>query len=263
MSKYTTEVRFICENNAGLVESAGGNSVDEVIAKSWDKIFDKKCEFFDENYRQVLCSKILRHYYLREIGSETVGIWKMWVNTRMNEIMPYYNEMYKSKAIEFNPMFDVDLTRKHNRKAEDESKENGTRGVTGSGNNSSSTDGTNSSTGSNSDTRRDLFSDTPQGSLTGVESETYLTNATKIMDSGERNASGEAHETGVAENSYKEDDVTSKTGSASSTEDYLESLTGKQGSGSYSKLLMEYRDTFVNIDMLVIDEFADLFMGLW
>lgn len=47
------------------------------------------------------------------------------------------------------------------------------------------------------------------------------------------------------------------------TEDYLETVQGKNGGASYSKLLMEYRETFLNIDMMVIDNLEDLFMQLW
>ena len=46
-------------------------------------------------------------------------------------------------------------------------------------------------------------------------------------------------------------------------EDYIESISGKQGSASYSKLLTEFRNTFLNIDMMVIEELSDLFMYLW
>ena len=53
------------------------------------------------------------------------------------------------------------------------------------------------------------------------------------------------------------------SGSSNTTESYLETLVGKQSSSSYSKMLMEFRDTFLNIDMLVIDQFKDLFFGLW
>ena len=113
MSKYTTEVRFICEHEAGLDESEGFASVDDIIVSSWNKIFTNKIEFFDEAYRGILCSKILKHYYLREIGAETVGMWKLWINTKLEEIMPYYNQLYLSAKLEFNPFHDVDLTRKH------------------------------------------------------------------------------------------------------------------------------------------------------
>ena len=100
MSKYTTEVRFICESNSGLAESKGCDNVNEVLEKSWNKIFTTNCAFFDEAYRSVLCKKILKHYYLREIGSETVGVWKLWMNTKLEEIMPYYNQLYESAKIE-------------------------------------------------------------------------------------------------------------------------------------------------------------------
>ena len=54
MSKYTTEVRFICESKSGLSESKGFGSVDEVLNSSWDKIFTSKVSFFDEEYRGAL-----------------------------------------------------------------------------------------------------------------------------------------------------------------------------------------------------------------
>ena len=47
------------------------------------------------------------------------------------------------------------------------------------------------------------------------------------------------------------------------TENYLETLVGKQGTESFSSLLNKFRETFLNIDMMVIEEFSDLFFGLW
>ena len=40
MSKYTTELRFICESLAGYDSSQGYGKVSEIIENSWDKIFD-------------------------------------------------------------------------------------------------------------------------------------------------------------------------------------------------------------------------------
>ena len=199
MSKYTTEVRFICESKAGLSESTGCDNVDDIISKSWDKIFTSKAVFFDEKYRSVLCQKILKHYYLREIGSETVGIWKLWLNTRLEEIMPLYNQLYKSALIEFNPLYDVDLKRTHNRKIDSSKQDTGT---------------------------------------------------SQSVSSGEINASGTSR-------------GSSNNGTANSLEDYVENVSGKQGSESYSSMLLKFRETFLNIDMQVIEEFSDLFMGLW
>ena len=247
MSKYTTEVRFICESKSGLSESKGFGSVDEVLNGSWDKIFTSKVRFFDEEYRGVLCKKILKHYYLREIGCETVGIWLLWMNTKLEEIMPYYNKLYESELIKFNPMYDVDWNRKGNKTG----NESGSGSRSTSGNNS----GTNTQSGTSSNTRKDLYSDTPQGALTGIERETYLTNARKVSDSGE---------TGVnASTSGSYEDSESSSNKVDTTEDYVESVSGKQGGSSYSKLLNEFRETFLNIDMQVIENFEEMFMGMW
>lgn len=239
MSKYTTEVRFICESNSGLSEVGMGNKVDAVIDASWDKIFTTQCEFFDESYRSVLCKKILKHFYLREIGSETVGIWKMWMNTKLEEIMPYYNQLYKSALLEFDPLKDYSLERSH--------KKTGVNDKSGN----SDTSETSSSNVNSSATERNLYSDTPQGGVNGLENESYLTNARKVTDENSSSGSGNS-KVGV---DYTEN--------VNTTEDYTEKVIGKISGGSYSKLLSEFRDTFINIDMMVIKEFEDLFMCLW
>ena len=61
MSKYTTEVRFICETAAGLTESVGMSQVDSVLEQSWNSVFTTDTQFFDESYRKPLCKKILKH----------------------------------------------------------------------------------------------------------------------------------------------------------------------------------------------------------
>lgn len=57
-SKYTTEVRFICEQYAGVNESQGYSNVDDIVQKALPKIFDFNFPIFDENYRNVLCKKL-------------------------------------------------------------------------------------------------------------------------------------------------------------------------------------------------------------
>ena len=124
MSKYTTEVRFICEHSAGLSESVGYSSIETVLDASRQKVFDFDYPIIDEAYRATLEKKILKHYYTREICCETVGLWKLFLNCKMNEIMPYYNQLYKSALIEFNPLYDVDLTIDHHRTNDGENESN-------------------------------------------------------------------------------------------------------------------------------------------
>lgn len=259
MSKYTTEVRFICENKSGLEISGGCDDVDKIINNSWDKIFTSKVVFFDEEYRSVLCKKILKHYYLREICCETVGIWILWLNTRLEEIMPYYNQLYESAKIKFDPMHDVDLTREHKR-TENETA-SGNRDKTGNRESNITSNGTTNRTTNSDENKKDLYSDTPQGALTGVENETYLTNARKITDNTNGTDNAEVNNTEKNASDYSDKEKT--TSNVDTTEDYLETLVGKQGTESFSSLLNKFRETFLNIDMQVIEEFSDLFFGLW
>lgn len=251
MANYTTEVRTICENYAGYPHFSGEMSVADIIEKSRTKIFDFSFPIFDEKYRSVLETKILKHYYTREIGLETVGLWKLKLDTKMNEIMPYYNQLYNSTLLEFNPFYDVDITRKHNTRSD------GTKNETNESKNQTMNQNTNKANGNANSTDWTLYSDTPQGGVTGIENETYLTNATK-----ETNQS--ANEVNTISNGSSTGNSNGKTDSViKNVEDYLETVKGKQGTQDYSTLLLKYRETFLNIDMQVIEELNDLFLNLW
>lgn len=279
MSKYTTEVRFICEQKAGLMESAGYGNVNKVLDDSWDKIFTSDVKFFDEDYRSVLCKKILKHYYTREIGCETVGLWTMWMNTRLEEIMPYYNKVYESVNLEFNPLFDTDITTTHNRTETNTGNTKQTsKGEIKENNTSTGSNGTNVNGKTNRDmsttednTQRNLFSNTPQGALNGVESETYLTDARKITDDNSRNENENTTVNQITDNNYTDTENNTQNNNNetvgqtnySTTEEYATHVAGKNGGKSFSNMLTEYRNSLINVDLMVIEEFSDLFMGLW
>lgn len=250
MSKYTTEVRFICETASGLGESKGYADVDTIITNAIPKIFTFTFPIFDENYRTVLEKKILKHFYTREICEETVGLWKLRLDAKLNEIMPYYNKLYNSELLEFNPLYTANLTRK--KKTDYDSNRNTSNN--GTVNSTSNSNG--SGTGTNTNVGLDLYSDTPQGSITNVENETYLTNVRKTTDTGNSSS--------TTSNSTTSNVTNSDTGTdaLNSTEDYLETVIGFEGS-SASDLLIKYRDTFLNIDMMVIGDLETLFFQLW
>lgn len=270
MSKYTTEVRFICESMNNLNESKGYQDVDTIITNAIPKIFNFTFPIFDEKYRLVIEKKILKHFYTREICEETVGLWKLRLDTKLNEIMPYYNKLYKSELFEFNPLYtsnltrtkktDYDSNRNENENINDTTKNNGTTNST----NNSTVNGTENGTSNNNG--RDLYSDTPQGSLTNVENETYLTNARKTVDNGTNSSttSNTSNSTGSVTNTENNTygRVRGNTDALTSTEDYLETVIGFEGI-SASDLLMKYRETFLNIDIMVLNDLENLFFQLW
>ena len=242
MSKYTTELRCMCESKAGLTDSVGFNQIDDVISNSWNKIFDN-FPIFDESYRSVLCSKILKHYYTREISAESFGLWQLWLNTRMGEIMPYYNKLYESALLEFDPFKDTNYTRNHGGTFTGDTVRNGRSEI----------DVDNSVTSNGTSNSKNLFSDTPQGAITNIENESYLTNATLIKDT-------DTNTTNTDGNSTTQN---TETTGVTNTDNWIETIVGKQSTVSYSKLLQEFRDTFLNIDVMIINDLSDLFMNLW
>lgn len=253
MSKYTTEVRFICENSAGLSESEGADNIDSILDKCWNKVFNFDFPIFDENYRQVLCRKILKHYYTREIAHETVGRWKLALNAKLNEIMPYYNQLYKSELLEFNPFYDVDLTRSREGSGTSNRTSNNTETNSGTSKNVSSGSSTN-----NIDTLN-RFSDTPQNSMDtqGIADSVPLTTVTKVNE--DNMTTNESTDT-LTRNDSK---TGNGTENINNTDKYIETVRGKQGTENYSSLLKKFRETFLNIDMMIIEDCSDCFFTLW
>ena len=221
MSKFTTEVRYICESYAGLDHSVGYDQINEVIHASHNEIMGSY-PIFDENYREALNSKILKHYYTREICEETVGLWKLRLNNRMNEIMPYYNKLYDNQNKILNSMFDnVDI------------KEEFIRNTNTSANSNSN---------SNSDSKN-LFQDTPQGSLdfTELENQKWATNYN--MSKGNINDSSNT--------------------SGTSDENYIKHITGNNGNKYKIEMLSMIKDNLLNIDMMIINDLQELFMQIY
>ena len=181
MATYTVEVRAMVENHFDLGL--------------------KDYPIFDENYRGVLNQKILEHYYFREIGFETASLFKFYLNRTMNEIMPYYNQLYKSELLEFNPFYNVDQVTTADRLLSGNRQELGntknggetttrqdltnTNSTTSQGNASSNTvnhDIENSTMNQNHN-QKDVFSDTPQGLLRigNISNEIYASTADFII----------------------------------------------------------------------------------
>ena len=286
MSKYTTEVRFICESYAGLSESVGLSKTTEIIEKARSLIFDFDYPIFDDEYKKILETKILKHYYTQEIGFEVVGLWKLYLDEKLNLIMPYYNQLYQSALLKIEPLINIKNETTHNETANennsqqntanDSTTENETNNqtVTDTKTSNSSESGTNTGSTNSENDNWTLSSDTPQGGLEGIKSMEYLTNATEnkgtssVSVNGSDSSSSESSENGknilVGERN-KRGSKGSTFNSTASKNNALEYLTNNKGiSGvSESELLMKYRETFLNIDKMIINDLADLFMSVW
>ena len=177
--------------------------------------------------------------------------------------MPYYNQMYKTTLLEFNPLYTFDVTREHEIKSEGDSKSH----AVSLDRNTSEGGSQNKSVFNASDVSKakedEVYSDTPQGRLDLVKDGKYATSATYNNKQGESQQSGLSNDDRTFNSKdVRQGDVDSSL-KTNTVEKYLERVYGKSDSASYSRLVKEYRQTILNIDMLVIGELENLFMGLW
>lgn len=202
------------------------------VLQDTDDIGLNEYPIFDESYRAVLNNKIIDHYRYYEIGAETVEMFAHFMRMRMNEIMPYFNKLYVSEQLEFDPLSNYDL-----RTISDGTNQSNSETIDNSNTNIESTDDTKS---------RTVASETPQNLLAGNGD--YATSAAdSVGQSMSTNATTTAAES---------------QGNATATSHGESRVTGYSGL-SGAGLLMEYRQALLNIDVMVIDSLQDLFMQVW
>jgi hypothetical protein len=179
---------------------------------------------FNESYRKILNGKLINSYYFREIGQETIEMWAQRFAAKMDEIMPFFNQLYETTLIEYSAL---DTMRIHSV---------GQNHVEGTENTTASTA---SDTTSNS-TADIVNSNFPQTSLSPTGDYATSGNATKADSTVDVDATNESE--------------------ANSTQDVNSDtlVTGYQGAAS--DLITKFRNSIINIDTMVIAEVEDLFM---
>ncbi len=176
--------------------------------------------------KQKLASKIVDHYYMREIGYETPALFQHFAKIKMKEIMEYELPVVYSNSLEYDPLesvlFDITETRK----------------IKGTGESSSES--------SSNGTGLSVASDTPQ---TNINKQDIL--------SGHFASQTNASESNTG--------VTGNTSTESETEEqFTHHEQGNKGVlDSYQKMLVDYRKSLVAVDREIIEQLDELFMGIY
>ena len=102
MSKYTITVKDLVRDYSVSVDN-GFTDIDTKLDKAREYIFDFNYPVIDEATKKRIEIAILKHYYMREIAFESVGIWKIKLNDRLNLIMPRYNALYNKQDLSLSP----------------------------------------------------------------------------------------------------------------------------------------------------------------
>lgn len=200
-------------------------TVDTIIDTTWDKIFDFSFPNLPDYQKGQLEKSILKAYYMREIGFETINRFKLALNQTLNRIMPYYIELYKSISLQGdNPLENYDLIDHSNRVTSSKSsaQNNGSENSSGKG--------------------KQVFEETPSDEMGAGTN--YATNVTK----------------NEATNNINTENTSSGTNDVTDTYD-----RHAHGIMGYSKqdLIERYRENILNVEELIIMELRDLFMLLY
>ena len=220
MSKYTITIRMLQKNNFDFQMTS--------------------YPIFDEAYRNTLNNNILNYYYESEIGFETAPLFRKILNDRLTLIMPKYNKLYvaQQQLLTDGILGNVNLTETMDRET--------------TGNLNQSDTGTATQTGSSTANNKNLYQDTPQGSVsmeTLNNANVYATNFT--IDSN-------ANSSTVTDSSSsgREQETTG-------TDNYVKTIVGNNGRKYNADIFNNIVANLKNIDMMIIDELQDLFMGIF
>lgn len=228
-------------------------SIREKIEAGRTKLFDFEYPIFDPDYKKIFETNFIRNFYMREIGFETEGLFKFQLETWLLINMPYYNKLFESELLEFDPLKNHDVSTTHTKTVDSDSTSTATGTQT--------TDATNTgdSTRTDDNFSRHLNSDNPDGrlALTTNDGEGVIEYASKITEDNDNNSST-ATSTNTATGTTNDNQNVSAN--VDTVEDYIENRSGKTGDKSYSKLLQEYRDSLLRLEKQIFNEMQELFM---
>ena len=207
MSKYTLELRYMYE--------------DENF-----NLFDFPYNLYNNDLKPWFEEKFYQHFMFYEIGFDTIGMFKQRLMSKLNDIFPYYKQLYeteiRTKGIDF--MLNKDLKESYVRELTSNSNSNQESNVTS---NSLSTAG----------------QLTPSLIANSQKIDKFMDTAQKDNSSSSSTSSGESN--------------------GNSKEQYTLTSQGNIGITSSAELLTKWRETLLNIDLMIFEECNDLFMQIF
>ena len=224
MAKYTYELREV-------ISTFGEDEV-----KSWFMDYDLSEFLTPEEIKVIedkgvwskeqLADRIITHFKMREIGTDAIGSFKLYVKDLLKETMETYAPIIYSTSIKFDPLVNVDFTETFDRTSENQSQSN--------------------STSTNASSGLTVNSDTPMGQIDKSE-----------ILKGKYASSTGANET---ENNINDQSNSQGTG----TERYTKQTKGNSGvSATAQALIKQYRDVIRAVNTEIVYQLEPLFMGIY
>ena len=208
---------------------------------------------FDEEYRPILNQTILDYYRFREIGFQNPAVWRDRLKSRMNIIMRNkYNLLYQNKMIEFNPLYNIDITETFEHKIDTDNNTSVSGTQNSSENSGSMTKSKSKSKDISASYPTEKFAEAEE-----LEEDIYADSGRRstLADETSNDTSGTSsmHNTGES------------TGHSGTVEEYQRKTLGSSAGLPFSKAMLQFKD-FVdkfNLDLQVCKELSDLFINIY
>lgn len=214
MAQYTLTIKQIIENNID--------------------IFTFHYPFFDESYRKTFENNFINHFYFDEIGLETVGKFKHRLKIKLNLIMPYYNKIFISQALEQRILDNYDVTETFEKE--------------GTGTRKGSMIEDRNSNATNNNENLNAISNTPVTRV-DISSSDFITNLNK--DTGK----------GTSVTTDKNTNTNSVT--EGNTENWVRTMKGNIGIQTDADAIKKYENCLRIVELEVFSELEELFMGVY
>lgn len=191
------------------------------------KLFNENYDFYLEENKVNFEKKFFNRYFDREIYCKNPYVFRRALLGKLNEIMPYYKQIYQTEleAKKINFLLNKDLKEEFIRDIEN------------------SAQGSATSTGTTTGDSTTIFSDTPEGQISNIE---------KFMSNGTINKANDSSENNTSSNS---------TGKTIEKTSFLSQ--GNIGVTSSAELLDKWRQIIINIDQLILNELENLFLDIY
>lgn len=243
-ARYTTELRSL------MLNQETRRALDKAL--STYPLYNPPKRYDLIPTREQLNEKLLNHYKYREIGFETVGRFLDELEITMCEIMPHYNELFKSIEVMAeieDPFATLDVTEVFEQETTSSNTSSDERES-----NASST-----STSGNTAHTKSIESDTPQDEIS------VATDDIEGVSYGSKAEWNKAITEGSDERESQ--DKSSSSGSSESEGTVRHTLTrkGAQGVTTYAHDMIEFRDSIIDVmEQIVSDErLNELFMMVY
>lgn len=197
----------------------------ELPSKYHDKLFDFDYPLTNNLNKDDFEIRIIKHFLLRRIGFETIQVFQIYLEDKLNTIMPLYNQMIDN--IYYNSNLFKEIT-------ENESKTDSTNTINTSGNTNS--------TSNNSGVNDLRHSDTPQNNISDVRNGSYLTDYDYNTSTDYTNTNSNATNESVNISDTQNNNQT------------IRYLTGKD--------VKEFYNELNNVYSLIFDELEPLFLQI-